>query len=408
MKRYNRTMTRLVLFVVALALGLAACTGTRSNRAPTLLIVGYSEAAQGSLAVIEDTFLTEDAVLGRFLFLGATPLLGGVPVGYDVSDRAGGRDELVVLSREGDTEAAYLSVYPIDNLNPDPEALQLEASLERPYSELALPGGLSAIDICPTLVQATFGGRFAAVLHDLSLCNSANLNEAIDIIDLDATPPAIVRRIETSSIVPSAMYLYQSGGADQLFYFTDEAGGARLRGLSIPGLEERSTGVLIADSFKNEPSVVQDLREIGGELIALQSSRFTPIEAFTSGNATVGEAVTTTSGSTQLVPTNSPSPTAVMILGQNTFTVHSSSEDANPATTQLNAVVDGSLEPVGGFVYFVADAANNLPIFDLREYDPELRDLSANLGTSFGVPQLSNPAFVTWAQSVLPPEESGE
>lgn len=394
------TLRFALLAALALTALLGACTGTRSTRAPTLLLVGYSEGGAGRLGVVEDTFLTDEAVANRFLFLSSTPL-PATPVAYDVSDRDGARDELFVLSRAGTSAEAYLSIFGIANLTPSAEGSQPSASLELSYADLRLPEGLDAIDICPTRLQVSGDGRYVAVMHDLSLCQSGNLNDALDIVDLSASPPAIVQRFENTSVVPDALYLYQ-GGSDQVFYFREEAGGMRLRTLRLSTMTEESTDAIVVNARKGDGTTVRDLSRVGGELIALQANRFTPIADFADAPEAL-EPVTTSSSSRKLVPTNSSSPTAVMVLGSDSFTIHSDSSDASPDSATLTGVVDGSLEPVGGFVYFVTSGSNNLPIFDLREYDPASSNLDSNLGTRFGLPQITAPAFVTWAQSVLPP-----
>lgn len=391
--------TNLLLAALVLVL-LSACTGTRSTRAPTLLLVGYSEGGAGRLGVVEDTFLTDDAVANRFRFLSLAPL-PAAPVAYDVSDRGGVRSELFVLSRAGSSAEAYLSIFGISSLTPTAEGSQPSASLELAYTDLRLPDGMDAIDICPTRLQVSGDGRYLAVMHDLSLCQSGNLNDALDIIDLSASPPAIVRRIENTSVVPDALYLYQSSGG-QVFYFREEAGGMRLRVLRLADLSEEATGAIVAGARKSDGTAVRDLGQVGNELIALQTNRFTPIAEFATAPEAL-EPVTTSSGSRKLVPTNSSSPTAVMVLGSDTFTVHSDSRDDDPDSATLTGVIDASLEPIGGFVYFVTDGSDNLPIFDLREYDPASGNLDSNLGTRFGLSQITAPAFVTWAQSVLPP-----
>ena len=399
-----RPLLRYLLPLLLAAL-LAGCTGTRSNRAPTLLLIGYSEGGQGRLAVVQDTFLTDEAVAGRFLFLTSVALPAGeLPVAYDVSDRNGLRDELVVLSRAGTSGDASLSVYPIGALEADPNALELAPRLELAYGALEPPDPDTPLEACPTLVQASSSGRYLAVMHDLSLCDSGNLNAALDLIDLEASPPAIVRRFENTSIVPGALFMQQLEGGDRLYYFSDEAGGARLRRVSFPTLEEEASSAIIEGSFRDSDTELRDLELIGGELIALQANRFHAIADPSSADPTVAEEVTTTANSRQLIPTNSTLPT-VMILGTSRFTVHRDSRDASPGVTDLSAV-DGSLEPVGGFVYFVADSSNNLPLFDLREYlDADQAEPRNYLGTSFGVGQLADPVFVTWAQSVFRPEE---
>jgi hypothetical protein len=395
------------LWLLALFI-LAACTGTQTTRAPTLLIVGYGEAGSGTVALIQDTYLTNQATsVSRFLFVPGSqrPLpQGSAPVAYDIAGRQTTRDTLAVLSR-GDTDDetganAFVSLYDVSAVIPGQVADTF--TLIRSFAlDTTDPNNLYTF--CPTDIQIDDSARYVAILNDQRVCNQS-AQDSLMIIDLQATGgPRIVQFRETT-VIGTAFYLYQNRtGNDRLFYFTNEAAGPELRAYTLaPGnITASDPGVVLRNFAAQAPL---DVTQVGTRLVTLFASQFVPIANAFSGETAVETAVSTSSNSRRLIPLNSPDAQAVMILSPTQFTIHTLSQNTFSAAASASiSAVDGSLEPLDGFVYLATTGINNFALFDFREYDPATDTVAGNLSQSslLAVPEVSNPVFLSWVGSIL-------
>jgi hypothetical protein len=387
---------------------LTGCTGTQTVRAPTLLIVGFGEAGSGAVALVQDTYLTDQATsTSRFLFVPGSqrPLpQGSAPVAYDIAGRLGSRDTLAVLSRTQTNDAsganAFISLYDVSAIDPSQvaETFTLISSFDLSTTD---PDNLYSF--CPTNIQIDDSARYVAILNDQSVCNRS-AQDSLMIIDLEAAGGPRIVQVREASVIGTAFYLYQtSADNDRLFYFTNEAAGPELRAFTLaPGNISASDPGVVLRNFAAQAPI--DLTRVGSRLIALFASQFVPIANAFSGETTVETAVSTTSNSRRLIPLNSPDAQAVMILSPTQFTIHTLTQNTFSAAASASiSAVDGSLEPLDGFVYLTTTGINNFALFDFREYDPATDTVAGNLSQSslLAVPEISNPVFVSWVRSVL-------
>ncbi len=414
--------------LVLTLLGLAACTGTQEPKNPTLLVTGYQTATQGGrVALIQDSL---DAADDRLTFLqdSVRPLLEP-PVSYDVVGRERARSAVVVLSRSTKFGPrggrGYIEAFSLTSIDPDnpvnfAKQPQTETSLiefEPVPLELRNPNNNvppKEIPFCPTKLQVTQSGDYAAVLNVPSICG-LNLQPFIDILDLRGA--RLLERFEGTS--SSGLYLSQGATQDLLYYATPEAGSLRLQRAVLPrpgqafGLNDTvETEEVVAVSRPAGETDAVDLQRAGTgtdeQLVFLfRNSLINVTEFGIGGEAAVGDPTETPPENARVIRDDTREVENTLLISQPQTGVFSlvppasGDDEVELESSRVNAV-DAVVERTQNIVYFVTGSGNgqagrNVALFDLNAY---------NTGGSFpnprpfAVPELTAPSFVTWTQAV--------
>ncbi len=410
-------MTRLTpgFFAVATLLLLAACTGTSEPLTPTLLVTGYGGTSDPKVALIRDDLSVTPTRLA-FLPESVRPL-SAPSVAYDVVDRERARSALVVLSRNAakvtDGAGDFLTTFSLTGIDPEaPAAFAQRGDVALGDFEVVprpLQGQLLAF--CPTRVQVTQGGDYAAVLNEPSICG-LQAPPFIDILDLRGT--RLLERI--GGVSRSGLYLSQGATQDLLYYATPEAGVLRLRRSTLPrpgqlfGPDDTVANVpVVAFTPPRGETDAVDLQSAGADteerLVFLFRDSLVNITGF-SGTGQAGGIIDTARDNASVIRNDKRSTEGTFILstpGAGVFTfVPPPSEDETLDRESARVIATGAvIEPTRNLVYFVADPrataqGENVTLFNLNDY--EVGDPLSDLGR-VSVPQLTRPTFVTWAQS---------
>ncbi len=379
-------------FFIALCLLLSACTGTQEVGVARLIVMA-SGGDTNSLSLAQDQFFSDRNAINRFEFLKELSLPAS-PIAYDVSDRNANRDTLVIVSQnESDT---FLSFVQLNNINPEaPDAF----SFSRDTLSLAslLAEGDSRV-FAPVRLQVSQSARYVAITNELGTQN------AIDVIDLEATGgPELLERF-SDRIVTTNLYLDQREQNNRLFFFTEEASGAVLKYFNLPNLNAISTEFTLPNSQSNLP---RDLSLINGQLVALQETSFTVISD-PLGEPTAGAAVNTVSTALRITPSNSETLPNLLILSATELGAHRSS--TSEAETLPLSVLAGTIEPLGGFAYFLSNGSNPIRLFDVQTFNGNNDTTVDRLVQSYAVIDptteeaitIEDAVFVTWAISNPP------
>lgn len=392
-------------------LALGACTGTSEPLNPVLLVTGYEGDAGPQVALIRDSFGTTGASPERLTFLpeSVQPLPESA-VSYDVVDREGTRDALVVLSRAAPVAGAatgYLNFFALSGIDPnDPAAFIETRQLNLEPDEVEFVNPVIDRRFCPSSVQVTQTGALAALLNEPRLCGS-NQNPFIDILDLQSEQVRVLERL--TDVAGGGIYLGQGAAQDLLYYAVSAPNSLELRRAVMPRpgnnfgandeLIVQSVTAVTANTARQGNFV--DLGRAGApgneRLVVLFERALVNVTNFT-GEGVAGEPIATERNNALVIRNDRRDIDATLFLSTPEAQRFSFLPPAGGAPQLQNASVratDAVVEPTYDFVYFVANGVVSL--FDLRSYQagrelPNPRPLA--------VEQLSAPSFVSWTQSV--------
>jgi len=413
-----------ILLVTA---ALSACTGTFEPPSPLLLVVGYEEGegTQGRVALIRDSFGGADPDEGRLEFLGSSVRdLPSPPVSYDVTNRENARGTLVVLSRAsaaGGSATGYLTLFSLRGIDPDaPAAFRETAAFTiSPAAVDIVSDALINPRFCPSSVQVTQGGDFAAVLNEPNLCGG-NAQPFIDIFSLEGEQLSLLQRITGSGgfflAEGGGIYLSQSPTQDLLYYAVNAGASLRLQRATLPrpGSDFRPDDRVPEDQVAvvRQPAGRGDFVDLGRagpfgdeRLVVLFEEALVSVGGFT-GEGEAGGVIDTPPNNARLIRDDLRRTDAALILAtpaarRFSYVPELDADDGDEVEVESERVVaaDAVIEPTQGFVYFVG-AGNDflVSLFDLSSYeagDP-LPDPAA-----IEIPELSgaDPSFITWTQS---------
>ncbi|CAA9554946.1 MAG: hypothetical protein AVDCRST_MAG86-130 [uncultured Truepera sp.] len=410
----------LLLFVVSfLVPALSACTGTFEPSNPVLLVTGYRDDAGSHVALIEDSFGETGPSEDRLRFLpDSVQNLPAPAASYDIVDREGTRNTLVVLSRGAvvaGNSTSYLTFLSLRSIDPDNPVNFEPTRLPRVISRdtVTLPDTLTNPQFCPSSVQVTQTGAYAAVLNEPGLCRFGG-QPFIDIFSLQTEPIRLLQRI--NRVAAGGFYLGQSPAQDLLYYATNESRSLRLQRATLPrpgetfGPDDTVTVETVADVTSTIGNDFVDLGRSGisgderERLVVLFEESLVNVTGFT-GEGTASEAIVTPPNNARVVRDDQCDTEATLILGTlearrfSYVPTSTSEEDVELEVESASvAAVDAVIEPTNGFVYFAANGG--VLLFDLNSYNSgdTLPD-----PTPFPVTSLPNPSFITWAQSVPAP-----
>lgn len=399
---------------------LSACTGTTEPGNPVLLVVGQQDGAASEVVLIEDTFAERGATPDRFAFVeGSARALPAPAVAYDVVDRSTTRSELVVLSR-GTPQAggapAQLTFFALSGLNPDnPEAFVQTRQLELADLEV-FAQNLPNPTFCPTNVQVTQNGLYAAVLNNPQVCGGNVIGTSVDILDLAGG--RLLERI-TGRVEPGQLYLNQTPGQDLLYYALEFPGRITVQEATMPRPGESfsegyttSKRPLVTINTDIRWGSLQDLGVASGgtsgsaRLVALFEETLVNVPDYLGTTPQPDAPIATPTGNRLLIRDDTLETQASLILSapqSNRFSYLPPPQGgAAPSVVSgfvraEAAVIQRSSGSGSGFVYFASSTPGaQLSLFDLSGYR-EGGDLNA---TPFAVPEVTQPNFVTWVQSV--------
>lgn len=371
----------LPLLILALVIG---CTGTVEDPIETLLVVGFADGNQGRLALIENNVLRQTATEPLRWLPESVRDLPGLPLAADVIDRTRDRTALVVLSRDS-AGISYLSTFNLRNLALD----QLDGFVETARIVLndpdapLLPVRPGQV-LCPTRLQVSSDGDFAAMLNQPTACGATG---DIFITLLELTPPRFVRHYEgLFRLVDNALVLDQAADDDTLHFLEESGNRVQLKSLALDRLAERP---VIVGEARIEARDVQDMGIVRDSMVVLGRSNFAAFDNFRvdPDEPTV---INTTANSLRLITSDFADIAQVMVLGRDHFTVHlSTTEPANRA--DLRGYQSGTVEALNGLVFLVREG--EIRVFDLLRYaggTPELTTPPIPLS------ELTAPAFLSW------------
>jgi hypothetical protein len=404
---------RFLLSTLLLSVTLSACTGTFEPANPVLLVVGYEDGGESRVALIEDSFGTTGVVEGRLEFLeNSVQALPAPAVAYDVTDRERARGTLVVLSREqpaGGSATGYLSFFSLRGIDPESPTAFVQTRDPLVISSTTVdivPDTLPNPQFCPSSVQVTQSGAFAAVLNEPRLCGGGGL-PSIDIFDLQGERIRLLQRI--NRVAEGGIYVSQSTAQDLLYYAVNVPGNLRLQRavLPRPGVPFDDDDTVAVDPVTTVETTAGnafvDLGRAGTpaeeRLVVLFEDTLVSVTGFT-GTGEAEEEVETPPNNARIIRDDRREVDATLILSTPAARRFSylpplfeAEGDEGLENARVNAI-DATIEPTYGFVYFVAD--EQVSLFDLSSYDIDEMLRAAPLS----VPELTDPTFVTWTQSV--------
>ncbi len=380
------------LLALILIILLTSCTGTKEAGTATLLFVAYQGSKKAEVALFEDRFFIDGASGQRLQFLKKLNLPGPA-ISYDVIDRLGNRSELVILTKTNNRY--FISFY---NIKVNPNNLSDFKLIGR---DIRIDSLDSKLEFAPDKIQISKDGRYLAIMNSF---DSNSKDDAIDIIDIsDRTKAKLLKRLD-SSIISEALFMPQNSQA-RLYYLTESVS-AILNYIDIPSLKNTKTEIKIpnSQSLENE---IKDMGQVAQDLIVLQDKQISPINSF-EASPSLGDKINTGSNSSKLIPNNSFNLSNIIILNKNKLTIHRDITDSSPKDMNVS-LIDGSVEPFGGFVYFINNNQNRpITIFDLQRFNGDSASEISNNIASFSVyngndrKALAKPVFVTWAKAFVP------
>ena len=387
-------MIKKLFSLLFVALILVSCTGTKEQGTSTLLFVAYKDGANNKLALIEDLFFKDGASNQRLRFLKDLSLPAKA-IDYDIKDRFGERSEMIVLS--GESGKYYLSFF---NLKINPDKL---SDFHKTNADIEISKFADNLPLNASKIQISKNAKYVSIMNNFDL---ESADDAIDIFDItDRAAPKHLKRL-SSSIIAEALFMPQSNRA-RLYYLTETVS-AVLNYIDIPGLENTKTKIKIPNSQSIEREV-KDMGQVEKQLVVLQNKQITPIKNFLS-TPELGDKITTGSSPIKLIPNNSPNLANLVVISNNKLIVHQDLQDNVPNDMSVS-LSNGSVEPFGGFVYFVNQNKNRaINIFDLQSYNgnPDAR-VSSNF-EGFSVfdgdkrKELPETGFITWSKAFVPLE----
>jgi hypothetical protein len=384
--RLGRPVTACLLS--ALLVTLAACTGTREDLLPTLLVVGSVDATGAShLMIIEDVF-DPGATPARTLVpvTGSKRLLPAPPVSLDVTDRKGARDELVVLVRDDGLGLSALHFFDLSELDPgDPASF----STSRPpidVGALLMTEATSGAPVCLSEVQVGAKGRYAALLDDGACRDGIPEIHVVDLVELKylfsvSTSFAGVRPL------PAGIFVNQS--RDLLYFATGEIGATKVVSMPLTGGEKEEVGEA---ELELESAQSSDLAAVADGIGLLADGDLSLVRSQAGAPA---RSIDSEIGATMLLADPTGNLAQLVAFSDSKVAIFAGPEDDDPLAYSLReTLVAATLEPVQLFAYLLEEGG--IEILDLFPYaeEPSNRLLFVPLG------ELTDPRVITWSYAV--------
>lgn len=406
---------RLLAGVCLATLVAVGCTGTSEPRPPTLLITGVEEAGTPRLLLIEDVTATAPPGSPRLSVVpGGARDLQAPAVDLDFENRGAGREAAWVLTRShtGGTGAPVVSawlqrfaVHEVDPAAPGGFAEDVSARIA-----LTLPGGGGLLDglsltspaTCPTALQVTRDGAWAAVLDDPSACGQSDHGELWLIDTAQGTATSLAA---TSELVPAGIYLDQRPDEERLYFLIDAITNTHVY---VDRLDGTPAQRLAQAALPRRGPDLVDFVGSGDALIALTVDELVGIDlARPTDPAVISR--TLDSGAWQIVADPTGAAPDVLALGVSRTAVHPTLADSNPDTTGFSAVA-ATVDPVILFAYGVAEG--RILIFDLltggssgeslRVHAEQVVELTLPAAGTGGPGGAAGVSVIGWVRAVTP------
>lgn len=377
----------IILTILSLCL-LNACTGSQEARPSTLLVVGYGSDQLGIFAT-SDLFKTNQEAKPQFL---VSRTLQGKAQALDVVDRSNRRSQTAILVAKN--AAYWLELYNLATIDPvdfDPNnmftAVRSPIALE--LDQLAIDPSVSdkPLAICPRNLQVSRQGRYVAFINDKNLCSDKLSSTGLIVLDIEASPAKIVYH-RNSSIFPKAFYIEQAG--DQLFFFSEQAGGAQLEQLNLNSLPSAKATALLTLKGNDTPTTLLSLMPYESSLLVLRSSDYSIVEkVFASEAAKEGDKISSNSGAEHFIINDFDFRSRVYIANGTRLTVHNRAKDDDESSYSITTSV-ASFDFANSLIYFLSN--KNVGIFDA---------LSQQVSPSINLEILDSPTVATVIQGVV-------
>ena len=405
-------MRQIIIYLLLLLLFLSACSGTSESQASILLVIGFDKKVGLLDACLITSEIADDCPSSTIATEeNERPLLfehdlpeGSEPISFDITDRDNKRDELVVLSAKGsgNQRTAYLSFFRVSGINPDPQSAQLPES--RSFLALKIENIIIDSDVspqptsfCPTDVQVDEEGRYIGFFSSNSTSCSGGLVDAIDIIDLQTSPPTLVRHIELGISFPKGFYIDQVNQRDDKLYYLQKSGSkvaltSLLLNDDITDNDEQEV-----TKFDNDEEVI-DMLALGDKLIVLNKEDFIVIDRFRFSTEEKTNTVTATpfDNNKQIIIDDFFRTPYLYLLSDSSFVPYPTlNPTEEPKDASAFSITDGTFESINTFIYLLSNQS-------IRKFDALTFDFEDTPSlTSFTINALNNPKLITWVQATV-------
>lgn len=416
----RRTRPRLAAgLVAALALLLAACTGTREPRPPTLLIVGAAPGGQPRLLLVED--VTASALPGQ-------PRLTVVPdsdrplpapaVALDFEDRGLERSAAWVLTREVADEGgapavtAHLLRFRVSEVDPAEPTAFLEDAARR--VTLTTPAGGGVLDglsptapaTCPTALQVDRSGTWAVVLDDPQVCGATGHAE-VWLVPLEEGTGGPSALLGTQDLAPLAPYVDQRPLEERVYFFVSAIDRTHVYAATLGS--DAPAARLDALVLPQRAEDLVDAAGAGDLLVALADDELLAVDVADPGPTTRADTVT---GAFSVVVDPTGLAPELLTVAESVVAFHEDVRDGTPDTA-LRPAVAATIDPLTRFAYAVGEG--RITVLDLltggqtdrsfQSYTEPLAELELPAGAPASLPGASTEpvTVIGWVRAATPP-----
>ncbi len=433
-------ISRLLIAAFTL-LALTSCTGSYEAPNPVLLVTAYTTAESGTpqhrIGIVRDDLRPNESE--RLTFLpGSVRDLPAPPQAFDITNRADARNTLVVLSRAtadaATTPPSYLTFFNLSRLDgsgTDPTVSGFGPPTGRQQIILSDITGPAIIPrnfpnrdtplYCPTEIQVSQGGDYAAVLNNPTLCGFGVSQNFIDIFDIRGSG-LLLQRI--NGVAAGGLYVSQSATADILYYATTSASSLLLQRVPLPRPDQTfgpddtvgtpQTVATVPNQLTQRGFVDLGIAGIVGSerLVVLFGGAVAYVSNYTVTGTVIGPVSARDNTNVSILRDDQLKTSETLVLGSdNRLSVFPSSFTTGSGDTLESGerrarvfATAGVIGPEGTYTYFVGtdpeDGSGLVSLLDLASYTtgatPRVQPYSEGLEAWNAV----TPAFVTWAQSV--------
>lgn len=404
MTRSFRSLGALLL----LSLLLAACTGTGSPVTPRLLFVTHQPAGgsgwEAVLVVDNGT-----AVDPRLEYVADTAFaLPGEPVAADVTDRAGGRTEvMLLLEASGDDyllQRFATPDEPVDSLTqlaPTGPAISV-----RDFLTDAVNGDVTPAELCPQHLQVSRDGRTVVLLNHPESCGSSLERPEILVLDLESGEALSVGGSEAMLEGPVPVIVDQD--SDTLYFAVTGTGDVAMDVRSLDDVTVApppGSNRVFTDSGQ-EGHV--DMALLADSMVLLSRTGLYSLPLSGSGSSTA----VPESGATGLVKDPYGQAGFVAVLRSGRLAVHQT--PATPVVETRDVLSLSGTVPPGRatfdsqhyYVYVLHQ--ERIQVADLLDFtaEPEASGTRGSV-TSVRIDELGTPGTITWLPAIPPEPVTG-
>jgi hypothetical protein len=385
------------LFLLSLAL--VSCTGTPEDEPPVFVLAGVINGDKAELILFEDRyrFVNDMDSTTRFKFFDRQDLPAPA-VDFDIVDRVNTRSELIVLTR--DDKESYIHFFSLLGIK---TAANFTETTSKRINLAKLTGLPTDIELCPSNIQVTRDGTFAAILNVAT--PTCGEEDDIRLLIIDLKNRKYLRQVRPNIFPLSSIHPIIDQSSDILYFLSTSGGsGVKLNSLersNFTSTESPSFGVRTYDTAIQTNTNQTDFMKLSSSFLTLNPSiNSQSIYTYTtvSGDTLKNETIPTIARVESFIPDYTNQYTQVFILGNSRLAIHQNAE-----TTTLPNRIEGSTTAMLGtintftdFLYLVSD--NTIEVFDLLELQDNPSSIVLETET---ISDLNNPSILTWIQGVV-------